>query len=192
MSHAYPLMRGCAPMLVALASGPLIGETLAPHQWAGIACIGAGIVLQSGGAGATRRSTVMALATAGLIAAYSLVDGVGVRRSGAPLAYTMWIFLITGAALLAWSSERQPGELLRYLRGQPHIAVFGGAGTLGAYGIALWAMTLAPVATVAALRETSILFASAIAALVLHERIGRRRLLATALIVAGAATMRLA
>ncbi len=190
MSHAYPLMRGSAPMLVALASGPLIGEHLAPLQWTGIGCIGAGIVLQSGGAGATRRSTVMALATACLIAAYSLVDGVGVRKSGAPLAYTMWIFLLTGAVMLAWSGLRQGPALARYLQAQPHIAALGGAGTLGAYGIALWAMTQAPVASVAALRETSILFASAV--LILHERIGRRRLLATALIVAGAASMRLA
>ncbi len=85
----------------------------------------------------------------------------------------------------------RPGQLLPYARANWHIALLGGAGSAGAYGIALWAMTLAPVATVAALRETSILFATLIAALVLREKISKVRYAAITLITAGALLMRL-
>jgi drug/metabolite transporter (DMT)-like permease len=201
MSHAYPLMRGSAPLLVALVNGMLTGERLDGAQWVAVCMICGGVLAMLLGARAPqahearrsqRRATLFALATACVIALYTMIDGAGVRRSGAPAAYTMWIFLLNGSAVTAWAARRRARELLRLAAARPLLLPLGGVSTLGSYGIALWAMTLAPVAAIAALRETSILFATAIAALFLRERVGRWRLLAAGLIACGAAAMRLA
>jgi drug/metabolite transporter (DMT)-like permease len=201
MSHAYPLMRGSAPLLVAAVNGVLTGERLNCAQWIAVCLICGGVLAMLLGAPAPhahqarrsqRRATGFALATACVIALYTMIDGAGVRRSGAPAAYTMWIFLLNGTAVTAWAARRRARDLLRLAAARPLLLPLGGVSTLGSYGIALWAMTLAPVAAIAALRETSILFATAIAALILRERVGRWRLLAAALIACGAAAMRLA
>ncbi|WP_371763397.1 EamA family transporter [Massilia sp.] len=194
VSHAYPLMRGCAPLLVAIVNGPLTGDRLSPGQWVAMLLICGGVLglwLAAPAAGA-RRTTVFALLTAGVIAACTLIDGQGVRRSGAPAAYTLWIFLLTGAWVGAWTARGRMGALVAFARANPLVAPLGGLASVGSYGIALWAMTRAPVAAVAALRETSILFATAIAAFILREPIGRARLAAVTLIACGAVAMRLA
>lgn len=197
MSHAYPLMRGTAPLLVALASGPLTGEQLTPMQWLAIGCICGGILAMfftaSAHHRAAGRTTTFALMTACLIATYTMIDGVGVRKSGgAPASYTMWIFVFTAVGFVAWSGRKRPRELWRYALANPGVIVFGGIANLGSYALAVWAMTLAPVAAVAALRETSILFATAIAALILKEKVSMQRLAAIGLVACGAAVMRLA
>jgi drug/metabolite transporter (DMT)-like permease len=202
MSHAYPLMRGSAPLLVALASVPLLGEHLTPMQYAAVACISGGIFglwLASRPAAATdvgnrspRRATAFALLNAIVIAAYTLLDGMGARASGAPASYVMWLHVLSAIGLLAWCAVRCPRRLRGYAMEYWRVALFGGAGTLGAYGLALWAMTVAPLAAVAALRETSILFAALIAKFFLAERIGKQRAMAIAAIAAGAVLMRLA
>ncbi|MET3133266.1 drug/metabolite transporter (DMT)-like permease [Oxalobacteraceae bacterium GrIS 1.11] len=196
MSHAYPLMRGSAPLLVALASGPLLGERLSTQQGLAVACICAGIFglyFASRAKGKlARRSTLYALLNAGVIASYTLIDGIGVRKSGAPAAYTMWIFLLTGSALLGWTCWRRRADLPAYAASQWRLGALGGGGTLASYGLALWAMTQAPVAAVAALRETSILFAIGIAAVLLREKISLQRYAAIGLIAGGAAAMRFA
>jgi drug/metabolite transporter (DMT)-like permease len=195
MSHAYPLMRGSAPLLVAMASGPLIGERLGAVQWLAVGCICGGIMAMYLTTGAKRpgahRTTIFALLTACMIAAFTLIDGIGVRKSGAPVAYTMWIFMLNAVGLIAWTAARRPGELAAYARTNMRIVLLGGGANLGSYALALWAMTHAPVAAVAALRETSILFAVAIAALVLREKISLQRLAAVALVGCGAVAMRL-
>ena len=198
MSHAYPLMRGSAPLIVALASWPLIGERLSAMQTGAVACICAGILglylaarrPATGTANNTGRATAFALGNACVIASYTLIDGIGVRLSGAPAAYTMWIFVLNGSGLLLWTALRRPADLLAYAQTQWRLAAFGGFGTLASYGLALWAMTKAPVAAIAALRETSILFAIAIAALFLREKISPRRYVAIALVAVGAVLMR--
>lgn len=195
MSHAYPLMRGSAPLLVAVVDGPLTGERLDTVQWLAVGLICGGILALYATARATsasaRRTTVFALLTACVIASYTMIDGAGVRRSGAPAAYTIWIFLLTGLGVLLWAVVRRGRDLLPFARANGQLVLFGGVTTVGSYGIALWAMTLAPVAAIAALRETSILFATAIAALVLGERVGPARLSAVALVACGAIAMRL-
>jgi drug/metabolite transporter (DMT)-like permease len=203
MSQAYPLMRGTAPLLVALASLPLLGERLHLAQDIAVMLICGGVlvlcILRGPAAGADiaanraarRRSTTFALLNAGVIASYTMIDAVGVRRSGTPAGYAMWLFVLTAILLLLCSSRRWP-ELPVYARVHARVMLLGGAGTLASYGLALWAMTLAPVAAVAALRETSILFAAAIAALFLRERLGPARIIAVTLIAAGAVVMRLA
>jgi len=191
LSHAYPLMRGCAPLVVALV-GALDGEVLGASQWLAVGLICGGVLAMVGGSHAgSRRTTLLAFGTAGVIALYTLIDGAGVRRSGAPAGYTMWIFVLTAVGVLALGWRRHGRGLLPFARHHPGVALGGGLMTAGSYGIALWAMTAAPVAAVAALRETAILFATLIAALVLRERVGPARVIGAVLIAAGAATMRL-
>ena len=194
MSQAYPLMRGTAPLIVAVASALWLRETLSLVAWTGIAllCLGVIGMALATGRGGDPKGVGLALTNAAVIAAYTLSDGVGVRLSGSPAAYTMWLCLLTALPLLAWVLTTRATAFARYLAGNLHLGIIGGIGTLTSYGLALWAMTLAPVAVVAALRETSILFATAIAALVLKERVAPARLAAICVIAAGAAVLRLA
>ena len=194
MSLSYPLMRGSAPLLVALLSVVWVGEPLVPGQWFGIAVLCVGILSM---AGAARRdmngaSALLPLVNAVVIAGYTLIDGVGVRRSAAPAAYALWIFLLTGTVLTVWILVMRGTEFRDYIRRNWRLGLVGGVGTVGSYGIALWAMTIAPVAVVAALRETSILFGTAISAFILHERVGRARVMGVCIIALGAILLRLA
>jgi drug/metabolite transporter (DMT)-like permease len=194
MSLAYPLMRGTPPLAVALLAALLLGEHLSPLAWFGIAVICAGILAMAirRGARAHGRTIGLALCNAAVIATYTLVDGLGARASGAPVAYTLWAFLLTALLFLPYAAWRRPGMLARHLRTRWRIGLGAGACTLGSYALALWAMTQAPIAAVAALRETSILFGVALAALLLRERPTPPRLAGAALIAAGAAALRLA
>lgn len=193
MSQAYPLMRGTAPLIVALVSRFWLGEHLSLAASAGVALICGGVLSLAFGA---RRSGAKgiraALLNAVVIASYTLVDGAGVRASGAPAAYTLWLNLLSGAPLLVWALAARWRAFIPYARAHLPLGLVGGFGTLTSYGLALWAMTHAPVAVIAALRETSILFAAVIALFVLRERASRGRILAALLIAAGAVVLRLA
>lgn len=107
-----------------------------------------------------------------VIACYALIDGAGVRWPGTPAGYTLWIFLMTGVPLVLWVLTVRRQAMRRYVAGNWRAGLVGGLGTVISYGLALWAMTLAPVPVVAALRETSILFGVAISGLILKERVG--------------------
>lgn len=193
MSQAYPLMRGTAPLLVAVVSRFWLGEHLSPAAWAGVALICSGVLsLALAGRGANVQGVRAALLNAVVIASYTLVDGAGVRASGEPVAYTLWLNLLSGAPLLVWVLAARWRSFLPYARANLGVGVIGGAGTLTSYGLALWAMTHAPVAVIAALRETSILFATVIAVVVLKERLSPARIAAAGLIAVGAIVLRLA
>lgn len=197
MSQAYPLMRGTAPLIVAVMSAVVIGEALTPWGWAGIALICCGLIGLTGlrtasWRGVEARGVQFALLNAVVIAAYTMVDGLGVRRSGAPAAYTLWIFALTSLPLATWAIARHRRAFAVYAVRRLHIGLVAAIGVLASYGLSLWAMTLAPVAMVAALRETSILFATAISILVLREGVSRRRLVMSGVVMAGAAALRLA
>jgi drug/metabolite transporter (DMT)-like permease len=193
MSQTYPLMRGTAPLIVALVSVFQMGDELSPTAWAGIIGICLGISsIALGGKVNDRKGVYLALLNALVIAGYTLIDGVGVRRSGAPAAYTLWIFLLTGLPLILWGASAGRSKFFPYFRRYWRPGLAGGFGAAASYGLALWAMTVAPVAVVAALRETSILFGTIIAALVLREHVGPRRLISACIIAGGAAILRLA
>ncbi|MGH8053033.1 MAG: EamA family transporter [Stenotrophomonas sp.] len=189
MSLAYPLMRGCAPLLVALVGSVVFGEHLPVSGWAGVALVSLGILCMAGSG--HRRNLQLPLFIALLIATYTVVDAQGARLSGNPLSYTLWLFLLSGLPLPLWALLTRRRQLQAYFRDNWTRGLIGGIGTTTSYGIALWAMTLAPVAIIAALRETSILFALLISAMVLKERITHRRVLAAGLIVIGVITLRL-
>jgi len=190
LSYAYPIMRGGGPMIVALAGAAVFGEVPGVMAAAGVALVCAGIVAFAAGK-ADRRATLYALANAVVIAAYTLIDAKGARASGQAVAYTMWFFVANAVAIYAWAGLRRGAEVPRYLaKNWPRLAI-GAVLTTGAYAIALWAMTVAPVALVAVLRETSVVFAAFIGVLFLKEKLTRRKWLATAAVLCGLALLRL-
>lgn len=196
LGFAYPLMRGTAPALTALAAVAWLGESPSAGGWVGITLICTGVLLLAGRAwrsGAQHpAATLAALANAGVIALYTVVDGMGVRRSGHAFSYTAWVFLLTAVFMLAMARVWRGPSALHSLAGGWRAALLGGAGTLGAYGLALWAMAQAPIALVAALRETAIVFGALISVLFLHEGLSRLRLASVLLVCAGAVALKLA
>jgi phosphonate utilization associated putative membrane protein len=202
LSLTYPVMRGCSPLLVALGSLSFIGEAISATAWAGVALLCVGVVtlglspsaLRENDEGRRGKALAFALANAAIIALYTVIDGLGVRISGDALAYVATLFLFDGIPFLLLVLWRRPGQrraALGYMAGRWKLALVGSAASLGSYGIALWAMTRAPIAIVAALRETSVLFAALIGALFLREAFGWQRAAGTLVIVAGVVMLRL-
>ena len=194
----YPIMRGCAPLLVALASSAFIGEAPSGAAWLGIVGITLGVAMvglaHPGEALHHRKALRFAFANAAIIAVYTLVDGVGVRSNGSALTYVLMLFMFDGFAypLGVWL-RRSPAarrRLVAHARRRWPVALLGGGASISSYAIALWAMTRAPVASVAALRETSVLFAALLGTLLLKERFGVQRALGTGVIVAGVMALR--
>jgi len=195
LSFAYPIMRGGAPVLVALASAAAFGEVLSGAQSVAVALICAGILafagVPRGEAPGARRALLFAGGNAAVIATYTLIDAHGVRVSGAAVSYALWFFVLNSVVQIGLGVAGRGRELPGYLRRHWLRSAVGGAFTLGSYGIALWAMSRAPVALVAAVRETSVIFAAAFGALFLGERLTLRRAGATAAVLAGLVALRL-
>ena len=189
LSYTYPVMRGGGPMIVAIVGAAALGEVLPLHETLGVLLICAGILAFASGRH-DRRATAFALANAVVIAAYTLIDGQGARASGAPASYTMWFFTANGVVIFAYGVARRGSAVGAYWREHWKRALVGGACAVGAYGIALWAMTRAPIAVVAVLRETAVIFGAFIAYFVLHEKLTRRRLAATGAVMLGLAALR--
>jgi drug/metabolite transporter (DMT)-like permease len=189
---AYPLMRGVAPMLTLIAAWLLLGEALPAAAWLGVAtiCAGVGLLARRRDVAGEAIAVRFALANAVVIASYTLNDAVGVRISQQPLAYTLWLFPLSAVPALLWLHRgvpvRWPGAY-EAARG-----IGGAAAAIGAYSLVLWAMTRAPVAPVAALRETAIVFGVVLARVVLGERPGNRGWGGAVAIATGAAILRLA
>jgi len=196
LSLVYPLMRGTAPALSALAAALLLAEIPAPAGWAGIALICGGVLLLAGDAWHKAKfhghAALFAFGTAGIVVIYTLVDGIGVRLSGHAASYTGWVFLLTALPLTAIFLWRDRKATLAYAQRHWRRGLFGGACTLASYALALWAMTQAPIALVAALRETSVVFGTLLAATLLQERISALRWAAVLVVVAGAVAIKLA
>lgn len=175
LAVGYVFMRGLAPPLVGLASALMLYEALPPTAWAGIAAIVLGVLiiaLSSGRSPAEllrHRSGRAALLNAVVIASYTLVDGQGARVSANPLAYALALALCEPVAALAVQWRRQPRALLAYARQHGLLGALGGLVATTAYAVVLWAMTQAPIAVVAALRESSIVFAVLIGSLWFKE-----------------------
>jgi drug/metabolite transporter (DMT)-like permease len=196
LGQVYPIARGSAPLMTAIASATLVGEHLSLLGWSGIATLAAGVLLLSarGGRGIAqldRRAVGYALLTALTICAYSITDGIGVRLSRNPPAYVLWLFLANVTALVPYALWRDRRSVMAALRRFWLRGLVGGALQVLSYGIALWAMTVAPIALVASLRETSVLFGVIIAVLVLKEPLRTERVAAAALIVSGLVLIRL-
>jgi drug/metabolite transporter (DMT)-like permease len=196
MSQVYPIARGAAPLMTAAVSVIFVHDPISLGGGLGIACLALGVVLislrgQRELAAPSRLAILYALATAATICGYTVVDGVGARAAGSAHTYAAMLFFLDGAPMLAiclWSyGVAETRRALNFIL--PGLA--GGAMSLAAYWIVIWAMTVAPIALVAALRETSVLFGGLIAIVFLKEPATPIRAIAALLILAGLAAMRL-
>ena len=190
MSQIYPIARGGAPLLTAIASAAVLREPVGILPAFGIVVLAGGVVLMSlkgrrTGAVFDRVAMTFAIATAGMICGYTLVDGIGARTAGDPHAYSAALFVVNGIPLPLFALWRRGPSGVTPALGFLLPGLAGGIMSLGAYWIAIWAMTVAPIALVAALRESSVLFAALIAVTVLKEPLTPVRVLAAAAILCG-------
>lgn len=195
LSQVYPIARGTAPLLIAALASLWLQEALGGIGWAGIIVLAAGILLLTFKGSRKlerfdRRAVAFALATSCTITAYTLVDGIGARLAESALAYTAWLFIGDGITMAIYGWLRVGPSLVKDFRVHWRLATAGAALSTAAYAIAIWAMTVAPIALVAALRETSVLFAALFGTLILREPVLPVRLLAALLVVAGALLLR--
>lgn len=193
LSFAYPLMRGVAPALVTILGIVFLHERLDAQTIIGIAMICTGIVTIAWFASGrhTLAAAGFALGNAVIIATYTLIDGAGARAAGNALSYVVWLMPIEGIPFLLYVWLRRGRSSMEYIAARWRRGLLGGAASVGAYGIVLWAMTLAPVAIVAALREVSVVFAALMGTWFLKESFGWRRLAGAVGVAAGVATLRL-
>jgi drug/metabolite transporter (DMT)-like permease len=197
LGQIYPIARGSAPLLTALGAYLILDETLGPVGSVGILLLATGIITLSvkghgRGAPSSPRAIAFALVTAVSIALYTLVDGVGGRLGPTAIPYIVWLIFLDGLMMLGFGVWRFGWARLATLPARTNaLMLVAGAMSAAAYAIAIWAMSQAPIAIVAALRETSVLFAALIGIVVLREPILPLRLVAAALVVAGVMLVRL-
>ncbi|MEX2985781.1 EamA family transporter [Streptomyces sp. C36] len=191
----YPIARGTAPLAVTALAAVFAGEFAGGQQLAGVAVASAGLVglalwgIHGSGARPDWAAVGAAAATGLAIAAYTVVDGLGVRASGSPLGYIAWLMILEGLVIPAWAVATRRGRFLAEIRPFAVRGLLGGLLSVFAYGLVLWAQTRAALAPVAALRESSILAGAAIGALFMKERFGGPRIAAAGLMVVGIGLM---
>jgi drug/metabolite transporter (DMT)-like permease len=201
LSHTYPIARGLGPLLVALVSGRFVGEHLRPQDIAGVLLLSFGLIalampLRNAVSRPGSRhglATLFAVLTGFTIAAYIIADGLGGRSAGPTfqhrLSYIAWLCVVEGPWLLVLAIVLRPATVWAHLRRTWWRGVIGGVIANVGYGIAIYALVLGPMAHIAALRETSVLFGALIGTLLLGEPFGLRRVAAAAVIVVGLVLM---
>jgi drug/metabolite transporter (DMT)-like permease len=192
---AYPLTRGSAPLLTAIFAFVLIGETMEWNSWLAVVLIAAGILALSVDAlirgGLTWRAALAVAANAGVIVAYTLLDGLGSRKTGSGLIYGAWLLIGSGTCVFVFAALAHRRDFFRAIRQNWMTAALAASLMLPSYGIVLWAMARAPIGLIAALRETSVVFAAAFGTYFFGERFGPRRWIAVAFILGGIILLRL-
>lgn len=202
LSRVYPIARGTAPLIVAVA-GPVLAvqfpttmqaDALTLHEYAGIFVLGLGILLMAQGVfsnGENRKMLPFALGSAMATASYTLIDGHGARVAGDAIGYVAWVFVVDGAFFATGMMAYKGVAVVPRNRRAWITGMIAAAASYGAYGVSVWAMTRAPIAMVAAVRETSILFAVLIGWIIFHEKMTRGKALAACVIVSGVILTRL-
>lgn len=195
LGQVYPIARGSAPLMTAIGSVLLLGESLGALGWSGVVVLTSGVALLSMRGGTLNvfdgRSIGFAFATAATIAAYTLVDGVGGRLSGNVHAYAVMLFILDGLMMIVYGLVRQRSEIASAFAAGWSLVIGGGVLSLASYWIAIWAMSVAPIALVAAVRETSVLFAALLGVFLLKEPVMPVRMAAAALVLTGLVLIRL-
>ena len=184
LSLIYPIARGTAPVMVALGAMIWADESLPLWAWIGIVTVSAGIMILAAIRHADKRGVGAALATSAIIAAYSVVDGIGIRLSGTPIGYVVWLFgaeVFVAVFVIGTRFERACSISQRSLI----LGLTGGVISGLAYALALFAKTLAPIGIVSAVRETSVIFAALIGVYWLGEGPAKRRLIAASVVALG-------
>jgi drug/metabolite transporter (DMT)-like permease len=199
--QVYPLARGTSPLVVTVLAAIFASERPSAGQIIGVLIVSAGMatLVLAGRKEAARqpatpsRAALLAAFATGLtIAAYTVVDGIGVRRSASPVGYIAWLMLLMSLCVPAWAIVKRRRQLLRQPRDVLASGLAAGALSLVAYGLVLWAQTKGALAPIAALRETSVIFGAIIAAVVFKEPFGRARIVAATLVAAGILVLNIA
>jgi drug/metabolite transporter (DMT)-like permease len=190
LSLVYPIMRGAAPAFTALLATALLNESPSWGGWTGIFLVSGGVLLLAADAprskGVRLAPVVFALLNAGVIVGYTLVDGVGARLSGNAFSYTGWMLLLTGVLVFVVALAFRGRQVTGHVLAQWKKGALGGGCTFASYSLALWAMTRAPIALVAALRETSIIFSAILAVMFLKESVSPLRYVSIVIVALGA------
>ena len=195
MGQVYPVARGSAPLMTSLFASIFLAEPLTSNSIIGIALLGLGIFtmafnFKSDGQKMDRQALLYAILTAICICGYTIADGTGARLSGNPHAYTAALFVLDGFSFTIFAFLLRGFDNLKPIFKYALPGLLGGAMSCAAYGIAIWAMTVAPIPLVAAVRETSVLFGAAIAVIFLNEPLKTSRIVAAILIVCGLTVIR--
>ena len=190
LGQVYPIARGSAPLMTAAATTVIVGERLSLVGWTGILALVAGVLLLSARGGrdlavVDRRAIGFALFTAITVCGYSVVDGIGARASANPNAYSVCLFIGIALVMVPYALYRDGRDVMPAMHLYWRRGLAGGALQFLSYGIAIWAMTIVPIAIVAALRETSVLFGATIAVVLLKEPLRAVRIVAALMIVCG-------
>ncbi len=191
LSQVYPIARGMSPVLVALGAQIFAGETLPVMAWVGVLTASGGIFLLSGNLFGGKVSGIAVLAAMGtgvMIASYSLVDGLGVRLAGSATAYIGWLFIFEGLAAV-FIFGRMGRRSFALSRRTWILGLTGGLVSALAYGLVIYVKSLAPLAMVSTLRETSVVIAALIGVMLLGERPWRLRLVASIIVAIGVIIM---
>ncbi len=195
LSFVYPLARGSAPMMIALGAAIWAGEIPTGFGIIGIVMVSLGIMSMGFEKALHHRANILPFLLALLvgihIAAYSVVDGIGIRQTDA-LAYIVWLHALEGMPFYIWAVIKRPGQIVPFIATHWKSASIAAILAKLAYGLVLYAFVEGALASVTALRETSVLFAAIIGAVFLSERFGWQRWLAAILIVTGVITIQLA
>jgi drug/metabolite transporter (DMT)-like permease len=185
-SQVYPLARGISPLVVTILAAVFVHEHLGLLQVTGVVVVSTGLAfLVFGGRRPGRGAFLAAVGTGLTIAAYTTVDGVGVRLSASPVGYIGWLMVLESLCVPMFAAVRRRDVLLKQPRRILLAGLAAGALSVLAYGLVLWAQTRGALAPIAALRETSVIFGAIIGTLVFREPFGRTRIIATVLVVAG-------
>ena len=194
LSRVYPIARGAAPMIVTLVGLFVLSDEVTRNEYAGILVLAAGILLMARGvfsSGENRRLLPFALGSAVATATYTMIDGLGARVSGSPAAYVAWVFVADGCFFTLGMLALRGVDVIPRSWPAWRMGALASAASYGAYAVSIWAMTFAPIAVVAALRETSILFAVLIGWLIFGEKMTGEKAVAALVIVAGVMLTRL-
>jgi drug/metabolite transporter (DMT)-like permease len=189
MLVAYPMMRGMAPMLASAVAVTILHEPISPLVAAGVACVGVGVMIAALGRHIDRRALFWSVLTGACIALYTVADAQGVRAAPTAPSYIVWIFLIDGGIIAGLFALWRGPRFILAARTEWKAGLAAGVGSIISYGLALWALRLAALPRLAALRETSVLFGVVMAIVFLKERATPARLASAALIGAGAAVL---
>ena len=189
LGQVYPIARGSAPLLVTLAAVLLAGEVVPPVALIGVICLSVGVIAltfdKTGGVRINPRAVLFAGATGICIAAYTIVDGLGARQAGSVLGFAVWLTIGDGILTFAIATAWKGREIWRVAKSNLVTGIGGGAMQVGAYWIVVYALAVAPMGMVSALRETSVLFAALLSTFLLKEGVSVWRFISAGLVTFG-------
>ena len=195
LSQVYPLARGVAPLIVAGVSVAFLGVELSWLEGAAIFIIGAGIMslalVRRGDGMRNRHAAFLSIMTGCFIASYSIVDGLGAREAGTALGFYGGLSVVNAVIFAGIARIRRPGLITAVVSKNKRLALAGGGASFMAYAMVIWAFTLAPIAMVTAVRETSIVFALLLGVVVLKERLDLVKVVATLMTLLGLGMLRI-